>query len=71
MCEFCSNTNYLISEEYITEEGIKVFADLRFDTDYNQLEIKYGVLDNSGGEWSKSLNIKYCPICGKKLQEAE
>jgi hypothetical protein len=71
-CEFCKTTDNLISEGMNTSVGRMVFADLRFDTENNELDINYGLLeeDDTQGEdttWSKSFKINFCPVCGRKL----
>ena len=74
MCEFCKETNNVLSEGIPTSTGRQVFADLRFDKDNNQLDINYGLLeiDDCQGKdttWSRSIDINYCPICGEKLRK--
>lgn len=72
MCEFCKTNDNLISEGMLTTIGRTVFADLRFDTENNELDINYGLLENDGCQgkdatWSSSIKINYCPFCGVKL----
>lgn len=70
MCKFCEETDCLISEEIIVDRQ-PLFVDLRFDTLNNQLDIFAGFVDSGHGDWTKSLNIKFCPMCGEKLKEVE
>lgn len=74
MCKFCEQTDNLISEDYQTSVGRKVFADLRFDTENNELDMEYGLLEVDGSSgadtnWSHAIKINYCPMCGRKLDK--
>lgn len=73
MC-ICEATDRLISESFYTSIGREVFVDLRFDLDNRELDICYGLLNNSGrigkdSNWSDGFKINYCPVCGRKLSE--
>lgn len=73
MCNVCKNTDCIISESFKTSTGREAFADLRIDLDNNQLDINYGLLEINGDQgkdttWSQSLDINFCPICGRNLK---
>lgn len=74
-CEKCKETNVILSDSYKTKNGTRIFADLRFDTEFNQLDISSGTLDANKlpdeRRWSHSVDIKFCPFCGEKLLEIE
>lgn len=71
----CDQTDCILSAE-LTYKGNTIFADLRFDLDEeerHELDINIGFMDPEtleihDSEWSKSLPIKYCPMCGKDLK---
>lgn len=72
-CEKCQNTDCILaSDEEVGEKG-KIFADLRFDLENNQLDINFGFLGKNNrpldSYWSDAVNIKFCPFCGRKLDE--
>ena len=64
-CDFCNEgTKILISQEL--ENGILV--DIRFDDEHHQIDICSGP-DENNMEWGDSLDIKFCPKCGRKLND--
>lgn len=71
MCEKCKETDCVLSADMQDKDGLKIFADLRFDLEANQLDINFGKLGiNNRPEtsyWSDGLDIKFCPFCGEKL----
>lgn len=75
MCKFCEETNTLLSEDWHTTTGRKAFADVRFDTENNEIDMEYGLLEFDGSSgpdttWSYgSIKIKYCPFCGVELSK--
>ena len=73
-CEFCKGTNCILSTSTFLDDGSEIFADLRFDLDFNQFDIHLGTLDaNRKPNYiflSDSLDIKFCPFCGTKLSSA-
>lgn len=74
MCEYCKETNCVLSEGIKTSTGRVAFADLRFDSENNELDINYGLLNEDGSQgkdtqWSDSFGINYCPVCGRKLDK--
>ncbi len=75
MCDFCKQTDVVLSGLHTTTFGRLAFADLRLDLENKQLDMEFGLLDINGSAgkdtaWSDAININYCPICGKKLKEA-
>lgn len=66
MCKFCDETQNIISEETAVK-NLTVFVDLRYDAGNHMLEIQYGAAETNIAEWTKSFEIKFCPICGVKL----
>lgn len=78
-CSLCKETNCILSaESEPNEEGLKAFADLRFDLEHNQLDIELGILDKEHNviektvKWSeKGIDVNNCPACGKLLPEVE
>ena len=73
MCNFCRETDYIISEEMKVSSGAKAIAELRFDVENREMEIRYGLLGDNGSigcdtGWTKPVKINYCPICGEKLR---
>lgn len=74
MCKFCEITDCVLSGGYKTSTQRIAFADLRFDEENSQLDINFGLLDDNGYQgkdatWSDSLDINYCPVCGRKLRD--
>ena len=71
-CEKCRGTDCLVSDIATTKDGVEIFADLRFDLDFNQLDINFGVLGEDGFPketfWGFGVDIKYCPFCGNELR---
>lgn len=61
-CDFCNETKVLISQEL--ENGI--LMDIRFDDDHNQMDVCAGI-DENHMEWGDSLDINFCPKCGRRL----
>lgn len=77
-CSLCGDeeTKCIISSDLTLANGEKPFVDIRLDLENNQIDAQFGLLneDNSASvnsDWSNSLNINYCPICGKKLKEVK
>lgn len=73
-CGLCDDkqTKCIIASNLATTIGEKAFVDVRFDLENNQIDAQFGLLNEDGSasvnsDWSSSLNINYCPICGKKL----
>lgn len=71
-CPKCKETDCIASGVMTLSNGIKVFADLRFDVENAQLDMEFGTLDedNIGAEieWSNAADIRFCPFCGAELE---
>lgn len=68
MCKICDKGTQQISS--VEFEGYT--ARVRLDLDANQIDCQLVRIDKDGtyGEWSTDcLDINYCPVCGKKLDE--
>lgn len=73
-CNFCGDqqTKCFISSTIQKPQGEGYFVDLRLDLDNNQIDADFGPLDKNGvaqgdSDWTNTLNIHYCPVCGRKL----
>lgn len=70
-CRKCETTDCIASGTLVLQNGLRVFADLRFDPENNQLDMEFGTLDEDGvgyeTEWSDAANINFCPFCGAEL----
>lgn len=71
----CAETDCVLSATH-NYKGNTIFADLRLDMDDSdrqpELDINLGFYNSENNqmlssEWSESLQINYCPICGRKL----
>lgn len=68
MCKICDKGTQQISS--VEFEGYT--ARVRLDLDANQIDCQLVRIDEDGtyGEWSTDcLDINYCPVYGKKLNE--
>lgn len=68
MCKVCDKGTQCISS--VEFEGYT--GRVRLDLDANQIDCQIVKIteDNIYGEWSNNcLDISYCPVCGKKLNE--
>ena len=70
MCKFCNETNVVLSQ-MITVGKKCLFVDVRFDADYNQIDVCVGDAETEQSTWTNGINIAFCPVCGKKLKEVE
>ncbi|HHV51848.1 MAG TPA: hypothetical protein GXX54_09185 [Clostridiales bacterium] len=62
-CEYCKHTDIIAGESSI---GGEITADLRLDVeDYNSLDVI--VYRDGGTLFGFSVDIKYCPMCGRGL----
>lgn len=63
-CEYCKHTDIIAGESSIDGE---ITADLRLDVeDYNSLDVI--VYRDGGTLFGFSVDIKYCPMCGRRLE---
>ncbi len=70
-CPKCQDTDCIASGTLVLPNGTKIFTDLRFDLESNQLDMNFGTLGENGvgimTDWSDSVDIKFCPFCGAEL----
>lgn len=72
-CSFCKTTNCPAwGSEYFKLIDKRIYVDFRADMEANQIDCQFGLLDENGvsdeGTWSNfAIDIKYCPVCGRKL----
>lgn len=73
-CEKCKETCCIASGRLELANGTKLFARLRFDMDFNNMDVQFGTIASgdsgdrvSESDWSDSADIKYCPFCGDEL----
>ena len=64
MCGFCDDTDDKIIE-HVENRGI--FAQLTYYSKEKALNISGGVGMVEDLQTEKTFNIRYCPMCGKKL----
>lgn len=71
----CSETSVILSHDLPLDDGKRVFVDLRFDAEHNDIDFEYGVLGDGNerdvADWSNNFIIRCCPICGLPLIDAE
>ena len=75
MCKYCKIETYENSYQWVAEESIPSVSISGFKNCLSNVEI--GIQDNPEDEhfqlfitscnWDIEFNIKYCPMCGKKL----
>ena len=70
MCEKCKNGGNILDGYLNTTKG-EVFTRLRFDLENNQFDMQYGIMGKEKGpdefEWTHSIDIAFCPFCGRRL----
>ena len=70
MCEKCKDGGNILDGYLNTTKG-EVFTRLRFDLDNNQFDMQYGIMDKDESpdefDWTHSIDISFCPFCGKRL----
>lgn len=85
MCQFCTPANKTEELDYMSREIMsrpidigKLSGALRLELWYlrdreeditDKLEIAIGALDGLDYIANETININYCPMCGKKLKE--
>lgn len=76
-CDFCKETNCVAwGNDYFKTINKKIYVDFRADMEANQIDCQFGILDDDGtaieGTWSNfAIDINFCPVCGRRLPEAE
>ncbi|MCK9198173.1 MAG: hypothetical protein M0P49_01055 [Bacilli bacterium] len=70
MCEKCKDGGNILDGYFENSKG-KSFTRLRFDLDNNQFDMQYGMCGEDDVpteyEWTHSIDISFCPFCGKRL----
>ncbi len=70
MCDKCKDDGNILDGYLNTTKG-EVFTRLRFDLDNNQFDMQYGIMGKDVAldeyDWTHSIDISFCPFCGKRL----
>jgi len=70
MCEKCKDGGNILDGYFENSKG-KSFTRLRFDLDSNQFDMQYGICGEDNvpiaHDWTHSIDIAFCPFCGKRL----
>lgn len=77
-CSFCSTTSCVAyGQQYFESLKKSIFVDFRADMEYNQIDCAFGTIDDETGLSDEAhfsdfaIDIKYCPVCGRKLPPVE
>lgn len=69
VCKYCSSEegNVPIMSEKFDLGNIEMHAQVNLDDDYEMMWVGYYTVNGGEPLYQKSIDIKYCPMCGRKL----